>query len=61
MCRTIFDIDIESLEEKPWRHPCGDTSDYFNYGFDENSWKEYCIKLVWCQSMSLCPIDALYN
>lgn len=37
--KTAFDIDIESLEEKPWRKPGIDISDYFNYGFDESSWK----------------------
>lgn len=29
-------------EEKPWRMPTADLSDYFNYGFDEWSWMAYC-------------------
>ena len=44
--RTIFDVDIDSFEEKPWRHPGVDISDFFNFGFDEESWKQYCKQLV---------------
>lgn len=29
-------------EEKPWLQPGADVSDYFNYGFDEESWRIYC-------------------
>uniref|UniRef100_K3WAR0 Pre-mRNA polyadenylation factor Fip1 domain-containing protein n=1 Tax=Globisporangium ultimum (strain ATCC 200006 / CBS 805.95 / DAOM BR144) TaxID=431595 RepID=K3WAR0_GLOUD len=39
--RTAFDVDIDMLEDKPWRKPGVDISDYFNYGFDEHSWREY--------------------
>ncbi|ETV66315.1 hypothetical protein, variant [Aphanomyces astaci] len=42
--RTAFDVDIDVLEDKPWRKPGVDISDYFNYGFDETTWREYCIK-----------------
>ncbi|XP_060772017.1 pre-mRNA 3'-end-processing factor FIP1 [Neoarius graeffei] len=34
----------EELEEKPWRKPGADLSDYFNYGFNEDTWKTYCDK-----------------
>ncbi|KAK3542657.1 hypothetical protein QTP86_031895 [Hemibagrus guttatus] len=34
----------EELEEKPWRKPGADLSDYFNYGFNEDTWKSYCDK-----------------
>jgi len=44
--RTIFDIDIESFEEKPWRHPGVDITDYFNFGLDEDKWKAYCKQLA---------------
>ncbi|XP_044054997.1 pre-mRNA 3'-end-processing factor FIP1 isoform X2 [Siniperca chuatsi] len=30
--------------EKPWRKAGADISDYFNYGFDEESWITYCKK-----------------
>uniref|UniRef100_A0A6I9SAP4 FIP1[V]-like protein n=1 Tax=Elaeis guineensis var. tenera TaxID=51953 RepID=A0A6I9SAP4_ELAGV len=43
--KTIFDIDIENFEEKPWRHPGVDISDFFNFGFDEDKWKDYCKQL----------------
>lgn len=42
----MFDVDIESFEEKPWRYPGVDISDFFNFGFDEDSWKNYCKQLA---------------
>ena len=42
--KTAFDVEIEDLEEKPWRKPGVDISDYFNYGFDESSWLVYAAK-----------------
>jgi len=44
--RTIFDVDIENFEEKPWKYPSVDTSDFFNFGLNEESWKDYCKQLV---------------
>ncbi|KAG7394460.1 pre-mRNA 3-end-processing factor fip1l1 [Phytophthora boehmeriae] len=38
--RTAFDVDIDLLEDRPWRKPGVDISDYFNYGFDEHSWRD---------------------
>ncbi|XP_074571352.1 LOW QUALITY PROTEIN: uncharacterized protein LOC141827910 [Curcuma longa] len=43
--KTIFDVDIESFEEKPWRYPGVDVSDFFNFGLDEDKWKDYCKRL----------------
>ncbi|XP_044218705.1 pre-mRNA 3'-end-processing factor FIP1 isoform X2 [Thunnus albacares] len=40
----VLEVNIDSLEEKPWRRAGADISDYFNYGFDEESWKAYCKK-----------------
>ncbi|CAL8309409.1 unnamed protein product [Lota lota] len=37
-------LDIESREEKPWRKPGADISEYFNYSFNEDTWKAYCGK-----------------
>lgn len=37
--RTSFDVDIEALEQHPWRKSFANLSDYFNYGFDEDSWR----------------------
>lgn len=44
--RTIFDVDIDGFEEKPWKYPGVDMSDFFNFGFNEDSWKDYCKQLV---------------
>jgi pre-mRNA 3'-end-processing factor FIP1 len=40
--RTVdFETDLAALQEKPWRKPGSDISDWFNYGFDEISWEAY--------------------
>ena len=36
-----------SVVDPPWRAPGADTTDFFNYGLDETSWKEYC-KAIEC-------------
>ncbi|PWN97224.1 hypothetical protein FA09DRAFT_299148 [Tilletiopsis washingtonensis] len=38
---NIYDVDPASLPDRPWRKPGADISDYFNYGFDEDSWRRY--------------------
>lgn len=43
--KTVFEIDIDSFEEKPWKLPGTDITDFFNFKLDEDSWKEYCRKL----------------
>ena len=40
--KALFDLDIDSLPEKPWREQGADISDWFNFGFDEESWTTYC-------------------
>lgn len=42
--RSILEVDMDALSEKPWRRPGTDISDYFNYGFDEISWEAYCYR-----------------
>lgn len=32
------------VEGKPWRQPGARTSDWFNYGFTEETWRAYCRK-----------------
>jgi pre-mRNA 3'-end-processing factor FIP1 len=41
-----YDHDITELkdEDKPWRKPGADITDYFNYGFTEETWIGYCMK-----------------
>ena len=46
--RTAFDVDIDGMEEQPWRHPGVDIADFFNYGFTEDSWRVYCEKQLRC-------------
>ncbi|KRT82548.1 hypothetical protein AMK59_4387 [Oryctes borbonicus] len=36
------EYNLDSLEEKPWRKPGADITDYFNYGFNEDTWRAYC-------------------
>ncbi|XP_038993839.1 FIP1[V]-like protein isoform X1 [Hibiscus syriacus] len=43
--KTIFEVDIDSFEEKPWKYPGVDLSDFFNFGLNEDSWKDYCKQL----------------
>ncbi|KAF5742064.1 FIP1 [Tripterygium wilfordii] len=43
--KTIFDVDIDTFEEKPWKYPGVDISDFFNFGLNEESWKDYCKQL----------------
>ena len=41
----IIDLDPSTdFQEQPWRRPGADLADYFNYGFDEQTWREYCQK-----------------
>ncbi|CAM9273605.1 unnamed protein product [Discosporangium mesarthrocarpum] len=51
--KTAFDIDIDGMEEQPWRHPGVDIADFFNYGFTEDSWRVYCEKQLRCMALSL--------
>jgi len=43
---SVYDVDIDALPEKPWKNPMADPSDWFNYGFDEDSWRAYCQRQV---------------
>ncbi|KAM8745744.1 pre-mRNA 3'-end-processing factor FIP1, partial [Acanthopagrus schlegelii] len=44
ICIQQIPVLKAKVEEKPWLRPGADISDYFNYGFDEESWKTYCRK-----------------
>ncbi|SPQ23996.1 2a8508b2-eaf7-4dab-a09e-68c8be849fe6 [Thermothielavioides terrestris] len=39
-----IDEDLPADNDKPWRKPGTDLSDYFNYGFDEFTWALYAQK-----------------
>ncbi|XP_011498688.1 PREDICTED: pre-mRNA 3'-end-processing factor FIP1 isoform X2 [Ceratosolen solmsi marchali] len=36
------EYNLDQLEDKPWRQPGADITDYFNYGFNEETWRAYC-------------------
>ncbi|KAJ3276865.1 hypothetical protein HDV01_002920 [Terramyces sp. JEL0728] len=40
----IINVEMDSFEDKPWRNPGADITDYFNFGFNEATWKAYCTK-----------------
>ncbi|PVD34184.1 hypothetical protein C0Q70_05449 [Pomacea canaliculata] len=42
----VYEFDLDSIknEDKPWRKPGADITDYFNYGFTEETWQLYCEK-----------------
>ncbi len=44
--QPTFEYDLAEVkdEDKPWRMPGADITDYFNYGFTEESWIQYCMK-----------------
>lgn len=42
--RSIFELDLDQLDQHPWRKPGADLSDYFNYGFTEETWRLYSAK-----------------
>lgn len=50
-CKTVFDIDIDDFDNKPWRHLGVDVSSFFNFGLDEEKWKNYCKQM---ESFKLC-------
>ncbi|XP_009120319.2 FIP1[V]-like protein isoform X1 [Brassica rapa] len=43
--KTIFEVDIETFEDKPWRYQGVDITDYFNFGLNEETWIDYCKQL----------------
>jgi hypothetical protein len=41
---SLFEMDLDAMPEKPWRAENAKSSDWFNYGFNEDSWRQYCRK-----------------
>lgn len=44
--KSAFDVDLDSMTDQhpAWRNNRVDLSNYFNYGFNEATWKVYCGK-----------------
>ncbi|PWA02637.1 hypothetical protein BB558_001201 [Smittium angustum] len=40
----LYEHDLGMGTEKPWLDPGADITDYFNFGFVEQTWRLYCIK-----------------
>jgi len=36
------DVDVSILSSRPWKDAGADISDWFNYGFNERTWRDYC-------------------
>jgi len=41
---SILDFDLDGQDDKPWRKPGADITDYFNFGFNETTWRAYVFK-----------------
>lgn len=42
---SLYSLDLNSsFQDKPWKRPGADITDYFNYGFTEESWNVYCTR-----------------
>ncbi|KAL3315672.1 hypothetical protein Ciccas_005693 [Cichlidogyrus casuarinus] len=41
---TEFSLSVLPEEDKAWKKPGADITDYFNYGFTEETWLRYCEK-----------------
>lgn len=39
---ATFGYDVAMLKERPWAAPGVNLADYFNYGFNEQTWRVYC-------------------
>nr|CCC90734.1 unnamed protein product [Trypanosoma congolense IL3000] len=39
---AVFGYDIAQMQKRPWDEPGANLKDYFNYGFNESSWRLYC-------------------
>mmetsp|Transcript_6904 Transcript_6904/g.7946 ORF Transcript_6904/g.7946 Transcript_6904/m.7946 type:complete len:229 (-) Transcript_6904:74-760(-) len=44
--QTPFEISLDTLEEKAWRRQGATLDDFFNFGFNEQTWREYAAKQV---------------
>jgi len=37
----IFDVDLDNVDVAPWRKPGADVGSFFNFGFNEHTWRRY--------------------
>mmetsp|Transcript_13647 Transcript_13647/g.26362 ORF Transcript_13647/g.26362 Transcript_13647/m.26362 type:complete len:262 (+) Transcript_13647:76-861(+) len=43
---TPFEVDLSQMVDKPWARLNASLDDFFNFGFNEQSWKEYAARQV---------------
>lgn len=56
---SVLELDIDTYKilfifltkkrlegDKPWRKPGADLNQFFNYGFNEETWRAYCARQV---------------
>ncbi|GBG25130.1 Pre-mRNA polyadenylation factor fip1 [Hondaea fermentalgiana] len=43
---TPFEVDLSQMVDKPWTRMNASLDDFFNFGFNEQSWKEYAARQV---------------
>jgi hypothetical protein len=43
---SLYEVQLDTLERKPWLEPGTDPADFFNYGFTEVTWKAYARRQV---------------
>jgi len=44
--KNAFEVDLDELELPKWREPGAVMSDFFNYGLNEQTWREYAARQV---------------
>lgn len=42
LASAVFGYDIQQMKERPWAQPGANLNDYFNYGFNERTWRIFC-------------------
>eukprot|EP00397_Hematodinium_sp_SG-2012_P060385 GEMP01078569.1.p1 GENE.GEMP01078569.1~~GEMP01078569.1.p1 ORF type:complete len:178 (+),score=33.72 GEMP01078569.1:62-595(+) len=45
-CMAQVSLEMDLSDEKPWRHPGSTNSDFFNFGLNEKSFREYIISQI---------------
>mmetsp|Transcript_15354 Transcript_15354/g.25035 ORF Transcript_15354/g.25035 Transcript_15354/m.25035 type:complete len:207 (+) Transcript_15354:68-688(+) len=43
---TPFEVDLDDMAEKPWTRFNSSLDDFFNFGFNEQTWREYAARQV---------------
>jgi hypothetical protein len=52
---TPENLDLDSIQDPGWKRPDADPTDYFNYGFNEETWRFYCQRQKVCRhGLCLC-------